>query len=153
MPAAPIMGLIFCLANRLYTLATSTPPMVSNTKATSPSARIIRVCRFKKYSACILDATVSPSSRVMRFASTFCAVSDRLSSTPHSRMRLPNIKKPTSATLRGTNSPATMVIMMGNRIFAVLLTCFSAYGMRIRRSFLVVTSRMTGGWMMGTSAM
>ena len=60
---------------------------------------------------------------------------------------------PTSATLRGTNSPATMVIMMGNRIFAVLLTCFSAYGMRIRRSFLVVTSRMTGGWMMGTSAM
>ena len=65
---------------------------------------------------------------------------------------MPNIKKPISATLRGAKMPATAVMKMGNRILVVLETLRSAYFMRIRRSFLVVTMRMTGGWMMGTSA-
>ena len=73
-------------------------------------------------SAVICPATVSPSSRVMRFASTFWAVSLREFSTPHSRSRLPNIKKPTSATLAGATRPATTVTTTGNRILVSWVT-------------------------------
>ena len=57
--------------------ATSTPPAVSNTNATSPSARIMSVCAVRKASACILTAMVSPRKSVTRLESVFCAVSDR----------------------------------------------------------------------------
>ena len=61
---------------------------------------------------------------VMRFASTFWAVSLSAFSTPHSRSRLPNIKKPTSATLAGATSPAMTVTTMGNRMrFSLLTRC------------------------------
>ncbi len=152
MPQAPIMGLIFFLTNRLMNLANSTPPTVSNTKANSPRAIISSVPPVRNWSACILVAMVMPRKMVMRFASTFCAVSDRLFSTPHSRSRLPNIKKPTNATLRGATRPAIAVTTMGNRMRTVRLISFASYGMRIIRSFLVVMARITGGWMMGTSA-
>jgi len=96
---------------------------------------------------------VRPRKSVMRFESVFCAVSERESSTPHTRMRLPNIKKPTSATLRGETMPQTAVIMIGNRIFVRLLTVCWWYGIRIIRSCFVVSARMTGGCTIGTSAM
>ena len=48
--------------------------------------------------------------------------------------------------------PAISVTMIGNRIFVVLETFFGLYGMRIMRSFLVVTILMARGWMIGTSA-
>ena len=67
-------------------------------------------------SAVICPATVRPSTTVIRFASTFWAVSLSAFSTPHSRSRLPNIKKPTSATLAGATMPAMIVTTMGNRI-------------------------------------
>ena len=35
---------------------------------------------------------------------------------PHSRSRLPNMRKPTRATLAGATSPAMTVTRMGNRI-------------------------------------
>ena len=57
-----------------------------------------------------------PSSRVMRLARSFWAVSERVFSTPHSRIRLPNIKKPTSATDEGATSPATADTRMGKRM-------------------------------------
>ena len=65
---------------------------------------------------------------------------------------MPNIKKPTNATLRGATRPAIAVTTMGNRMRTVRLISFASYGMRIIRSFLVVMARITGGWMMGTSA-
>ena len=55
-----------------------------------------------------------PSSRVIRLASSFCAVWDRLESTPHSRIRLPNIRKPTRATEEGATRPAMTETTMGN---------------------------------------
>ena len=73
-------------------------------------------------SACIWLAMVMPKKMVMRLASTFWAVSEREFSTPHSRSRLPNIRKPTSATLRGATSPARTVTTMGKRMRVVLLT-------------------------------
>ena len=81
-----------------------------------------RVSGRTNLSAVICPATVRPSTMVMRFASTFCAVSLRAFSTPHSRSRLPNIRKPTRATLAGATIPAMMVTTMGNRIFVSWLT-------------------------------
>ena len=124
MPAAPIIGFSFLPSGRkrLSSLAKKTPPAVSKTKATRPSARISRVSGRTNLSAVICPATVRPSTIVMRLASTFWAVSDRAFSTPHSRSRLPNIKKPTSATLAGATRPASTVTTMGKRILVVLLT-------------------------------
>ena len=45
-----------------------------------------------------------------------------------------------------------MVTKMGNRMRVVLLICLGLYGMRMRRSFLVVIRRMQGGCTIGTSA-
>ena len=81
-----------------------------------------RVYGRTNWSAVICPATVSPSTMVMRLVSTFCAVSLRALRTPHSRSRLPNIKKPTSATLAGATSPAMTVTTIGNRMRVSLLT-------------------------------
>ena len=61
-------------------------------------------------------AMVRPRKSVIRLASTFCAVSDREFSTPHSRIRLPNIKKPISEAALGAISAAMTVMMMGKRM-------------------------------------
>ena len=103
------------------------------------------VSRFRNLSACICMATVMPSSSVMRFAMTFCAVSESERSTPHSRMRLPNMRKPTSETDLGATKPAIIVTNTGNMILTIWGTSFCLYSMRILRSFLVVSSRITGG--------
>ena len=104
-------------------------------------------------SAVITGATERPSSSEMRLASTFCAVSESESSTRHSRSRLPNIRKPTSATLLGAAMPAMKVTKMGKRMRVVREMLAGLYSIFIRRSFLVVTRRMQGGCTMGTSAM
>ena len=110
------------------------------------------VCGFRNCTACMLNAMEMPRKIVMRFASTFCAVSDSEFNTPHSRIRLPNIRKPTSATAFGAKMPVMIVMTMGKRMRVVLEICFGSYGMRMSRSFFVVSRRMTGGWTMGTSA-
>ena len=106
-------------------LANSTPPAVSKMNATRPRHRISRVSGFRNCSACILAAMVIPRKIVTRFASTCWAVSLRELSTPHSRIKLPNIKKPMSATEVGAMIPATIVTRIGNRMRVVLLisTC------------------------------
>ena len=128
MPAAPIMGFSFLPSGkkRFSSLANSTPPAVSKTKATRPRARISRVSGRTNLSAVICPATVRPSRMVIRLASTFWAVSLRAFSTPHSRSRLPNMRKPTRATLAGATSPAMTVTRMGNRILVswVTLPCW-----------------------------
>lgn len=73
-------------------------------------------------SAFILNATEMPKSSVTRFASSFCALPERLSSTPHSRTRLPNIRKPMSSADLGAIVPATMVTKIGKMIFVALGT-------------------------------
>ena len=54
-----------------------------------------------------------PRTSVMRFASMFCADSLRLFSTPHSRMRLPNMRKPMSSADLGAIAPAIIVTIIG----------------------------------------
>ena len=152
-PAAPTMGLILVRLKILRILANTTPAMVSKIKATRPRAIIMMVCTVTNWSARMEKAMVMPSSSVMRLAKSFWAVSDRRLSTPHSRMRLPNIRKPTRETEAGATRPATKVTMMGNRMRVVLVTALGRYSILMARSFLVVTSLMAAGWMMGTRAM
>ena len=64
----------------------------------------------------MLNEMVMPSSSVMSLARTFCAVSERLPRQPHSRRRLPNIKKPTSDTDMGAIKPAITVTRMGKQM-------------------------------------
>ena len=152
MPAAPIMGLTLFLTNRFMIFANSTPPTVSNTNAMRPSPKISSVSTRKNSAAVICAVIVMPRIRVIKLDSTFCAASERLFNTPHSRSRLPNIKKPMSAAERLDTMPATAVMRTGNRILVVFETEPGVYAMRMRRSFLVVSRRMTGGCTMGTSA-
>ena len=78
------------------------------------------------------------------------AVSWSCFTTPHSRNRLPSISIPTSGAVDGRIMQTTMVITIGNRIFSSLDTERSC-SILILRSFSVVRSFMTGGWMIGTS--
>ena len=59
---------------------------------------------------------VSPRSSVTRLASSLWAVLVRAGSTPLSRIRLPNIRNPTSATDAGATSPAAAVTRMGKQM-------------------------------------
>ena len=88
----------------------------------SPSAMISTVSMLTNLSAVIEKEMVMPSSSVTSWARLFCAVSESRSRQPHSRMRLPNIKNPTSETEAGATMPATIVTKTGNRIRVSLLT-------------------------------
>ena len=57
-------------------------------KALLTYADVISVLSCTNFSPVIVLAIVIPSSMVTRFASSFCAVCDKLLSTPHSRIRL-----------------------------------------------------------------
>ena len=84
-----------------------------------PRARINKVSGRTNCSAVIWLATVRPSTMVMRLVSVLWAVSDRAFSTPHSRSRLPNMRKPTRATLAGATSPAmTLLLRAGGTMMA-----------------------------------
>ena len=126
--------------------------MESKIKAKSPSPMIISVCKLTNWSAFMEKEIVIPRTSVIRFASVVCAVSERLFKQPHSRIRFPNIRNPTRATDAGATSPATNVTMIGKAILVNRLTFPGSYGMRIMRSFFVVTALIAIGWMIGTSA-
>ena len=80
------------------------------------------------------------------------ALLDRLSKTPHSLIKLPNIKKPTSDTDSGARSPATIVIAIGKIIFVPFETCFGLYSIFISLSRFDVQSLITKGCTKGTRA-
>ena len=72
--------------------------------------------------------------------------------TPHSRSRLPNVSIPIRGAAEGRNSRQSNRTVSGNMTFSSLLTGRSC-DMTTSRSAWVVSARMIGGWMMGTSAM
>ena len=124
MPAAPIMGLIFFPSGRkiLKSFAIRTPPIVSKINANKPSPKISSVPTLQISAAFMVNATVIPRSNVTKFAKIFCAVSDKLSKTPHSLIKLPNIKKPIRAAAPGAIKPVIIVTKMGNKILVSLET-------------------------------
>ena len=133
-------------------LASRTPPAVPHMKATMPMARMPSVIGLRKDSAFAVAPTETPRKITTMFMSSFCAVLDRRSTTPHSRNRLPSIRLPTSGAALGTSRATNAVTAIGKTIFSFLETVRRA-SMRIMRSFFVVRPRMMGGWMTGTSAM
>ena len=122
------------------------------TNATNPKAMIIRVSRVKNWSAVIFTDMVSPSNMDTRLTRSFCAELLNRSSTPHSLSKFPNIKNPTRGKDTGAINPATIDMMIGNSIFVFFDTLDALYVILIARSFLVVTSFMANGCMMGTKA-
>ena len=152
MPHAPIIGLIFFLRKRFTTFAKRTPPTVSKTKATAPSARIFKTSSVRIFSAVMVAPTVMPRKRVTRFESSFCAVSESESQTPETFSILPNISAPMSGTEIGARIPAKRTTMKGKRNLTVQDIGFSSrYAIWILRSCFVVKSFTIGGWMIGTS--
>ena len=81
---------------------------------------------------------------VTMFMSAFCAVSESLAVTPHSRSRLPSMRQPSRGATEGRNRQVATMMMMGKRIFSDLETLRVGF-MTMARSFLVVMSLMSGG--------
>ncbi len=106
----------------------------------------------KNWSPAMVAPTEMPRNTVTMFIRAFCTVSLRRSVTPHSRHRLPSIRQPISGAVEGSSSTQKMVTTMGKMIFSVLLTSL-AWVMTTSRSFLVVNSFISGGWIMGIRAM
>jgi hypothetical protein len=111
------------------------------------------VSAFRKSSASIMPPTARPSRIVTTFASSFCAAFESRSRPVASRSRLPNIKVPMSGVALGAMSPVMTIVTIGNRIFVLFETFRARAGIFTWRSASVVSARMIGGWMIGTSAM
>ena len=120
--------------------------------AISPSAMILIVATVRKDSALIVAPTDMPRNIVVALSTSFWAASERRSVHPHSRRRLPNMSIPTSGTDAGRTRPQATVETIGKRMRSVLVTGRSC-SILIPRSFFVVRSLITGGWMSGTSDM
>ena len=72
--------------------------------------------------------------------------------TPLSLSRLPKNSIPSSGIPEGTMKAVSRKPIIGKSFFSVGDTGRGGF-MRMRRSFLVVSRRMIGGWITGTSAM
>ena len=143
-PAEPISGLILPPVSLFISLASSTPPAVPQPKANTPRTTIFRVLAVRKVEPLVVAPTVRPRKMVTMLHSSFWIVLFRRSVTPLTRQRLPNIRQPTREAASGSSRDTTMVTMIGKMTSSVLETGRSC-GMRIRRSFLVVSAFMMGG--------
>ena len=143
-PAEPIRGLILPFVTKHIILPVIRPPQVEMQNATSPRAIINKVWGFKKFSAFAVAPTETPRNMVTIFISSFCAVLEILSVTPHTLRRLPNIRNPIRGAASGTIIATTTVTIMGNSRSSVLDTGRSAV-ITISRSFFVVSILIKGG--------
>ena len=111
------------MGRKRFTIFTKiTPEKVSNTKAKSPKAIIISVSILMSFTPSIMGAIDRPRSSVTRGERTSFAAEARLSSTPHSLRRLPNISMPTRAADSGAIREQMIVTAMGNMILVFLDT-------------------------------
>ena len=120
--------------------------------ATTPSTRIPSVRKFRNASAVAVAPTVRPRKITTMFISSFCTVLLRRSTTPHSFIRLPSIRQPISGAALGSSSEIITAMISGKRMRSSFDTGRSVR-ILIPRSFLLVSARMMGGWITGTSAM
>ena len=133
-------------------LANMTPAAVAMQNAQQPMTRMPSVWRLRNCSAESLEPTAMPRKIVTMLMRAFWAVSDRRSTTPHSRIRLPSMSMPISGAASGSRNAQRSVMRTGKQIFSIFGTTRSCF-MRILRSASVVQSFMIGGWMIGTRAM
>jgi hypothetical protein len=99
---------------------------------------------------------VEPMATVRIMMITFirppAAVLARRSTTPVSLNRLPSISMVISGATGGKNRLTMIAMTTGKAIFSSLVTLRDC-AMGIWRSALVVSKRITGGWIIGISAM
>jgi hypothetical protein len=81
-----------------------------------------------------------------------CVVSDRRSTTPHSRIKLPKQNIPINGAADGNSNATSNSNTNGNMIRSSFDTSRSC-SITISRSARVVSARMMGGWIRGTRAM
>ena len=113
-------------------------------KAITPSTRMPRVEAERNWPADICAPTPKPRKMVTMLRSAFWAVSESRLTTPHSRMRLPNMKKPIKGAADGISRAQSPKTTKGKMIFSSLPTC-RICSIRMRRSDSVVSARMIGG--------
>ena len=145
-------GLTFQPVARHMILPKITPPAVPKMNATRPRKMMSSVCGTRKLSALIVMPVPVARKIVTMLQREFCAVSERRSMTPDSRKRLPSMSMPSSEAIGGSSRLMRMAETMGKQMrsnFVTVRIC----SMTTSRSFCVVRSFMTGGWMSGTSDM
>ena len=106
----------------------------------------------RKVSALIVMPVPVARKIVTMLQSEFCAVSDRRSMTPDSRKILPSISMPSSEAIGGSSRLMRMAETIGKQRRSNFVTGRSC-SMTTSRSFCVVRSFMTGGWISGTRDM
>ena len=94
--------------------------------------------------AWVLAPTVMPKMMVTMSVMALLAVLARRVVTPLSRSKLPKKSIPSSGRPLGTTKQVRIRPKIGKRIFSVCDTLRAGF-MRMRRSFLVVSRRITGG--------
>ena len=151
MPAAPISGFILPPLRKHISLPSNTPQAVSRIIATRPRANTLRVISRTKVSPDIVAPMLIPSRSVTMLASSFWAVLLSRATTPHSLRKLPSISMPIRGAPLGASRDTKMVTIIGNRILTTGRTDIFDTPILIIRSFLVVSIRITGGWISGTS--
>ena len=102
--------------------------------------------------ACVEQPTVRPSSITIISLRALPAVLARRVVLPDSLSRLPKKSMPSSGRPEGTMNVVSNNPIIGKSMRSVWLTWRAGF-MRMRRSFFVVSRRMSGGWITGTSAM
>ena len=117
-PADPIRGLILLVEKRFMIFAMITPAAVPNENAKSPSTIIPSVSRLRNLSADSLLPTPSPRKIVTILISAFCAVSLHRLTTPDSRIRFPNIRKPIRGAADGRSNVQRPMRTIGKMIFS-----------------------------------
>ena len=148
-------GLIFFagfLMNRFISFTNSTPLMVAITKLSRPRPKISRDFTEMNLSAWVEAPTVRPMRVVTTSMRGPRAVSARRRVTPLSFRRLPKKSMPSSGRPEGTMKAVMRKPAMGKMIFSFCDTVRGA-GIRMRRSFLLVSRSMMGFWITGTRAM
>ncbi len=80
------------------------------------------VCMFTNESPTIVAPIVSPNSMVVTLATSFAADLTSRSTTPDSRIRLPNMRNPISGLACGAIIPVIRVAAIGNNRRARRLT-------------------------------
>ena len=113
-PAAPMIGFIFCLKNKLTNFTPKIPPTVEKIKATTAKPMITKVRGLKKIRAGMSPPTHIAKRNIRMSFSALPAVASR-SVTPLTFNKLPNIIMPTRGAHFGTSSVAIMKTMIGKR--------------------------------------
>ena len=151
-PAEPMRGFILPPERRYMTLPPRSPPAVDIINDTRPSAIIFSVLQSRKFCATIVAPTEVARKMVTMFMSAFCAVSESLSVTPHSRKRLPSMRQPMSGAVEGRSRMTKVATTMGKMIFSFFETS-RVCSILTLRICSVVRSFMSGGCIIGMSAM